>query len=348
VTRSTQLLEFTDRGIFCPAGDFFIDPWRPVDRAVITHGHSDHARWGHKSYLCHTLTVPILQLRLGADIQVQGAAYGEAISMGDVTVSLHPAGHIPGSAQVRIEHRGEVWVAGGDYKVHADGLSTPWEPVRCDAFITESTFGLPIYRWAPQEDLAREINQWWQSNRSRGKTTVLTGYSLGKAQRILHLLDPSIGPVFVHPAISLTNQAYQSAGLTLFDPPSWAHQPRDQLTGALLVVPPGAATPQSLKRFEPFSIGQASGWMAVRGNKRRLALDRGFVLSDHADWQELNSAIAATGASRIFVTHGQIDPMVIWLREKGYEATGVPTRFTGDLDEAGETGSAGAAAEETP
>lgn len=331
--RRPDLLNFTEGGIRCPDGGFFVDPWRRAERAVITHGHSDHARWGHGSYLCHKLTVPILQLRLGRDTRVQGVEYGERIKMNGVTLSLHPAGHIPGSAQIRIERTGEVWVVAGDYKVHRDGISTPWEPVRCDAFLTESTFGLPIYRWAPQEKVAFEINAWWQRNRSRGKTTILTGYSLGKAQRLLHLLDRSIGPVFVHPAIHQTNDAYRSAGLDLFHPPSWANRPKQELRSAMLLVPPGAATAAAMKRFEPHSMGQASGWMAIRGNKRRMALDRGFVLSDHADWPELNAAIEASGARKIFVTHGQISPMVKWLRERGYDAIGISSRFTGDLTE---------------
>lgn len=336
-----ELLSFTDAGIRCPDGGFSIDPWRPAERAVITHGHSDHARWGHRAYLCHHLTVPILRLRLGRDIRVQGVEYGEPIQMGGITLSLHPAGHIPGSAQVRVERAGEVWVAAGDYKVHRDGISTPFEAIRCDAFVTESTFGLPVYRWGPQETVAAGINHWWQTNRSRGKTTLLTGYSVGKAQRLLHLLDRSIGPVFVHPSIHATNQAYRSAGLDLFDPPSWADRPKQELRGAMLVLPPGAATGPALKRFEPHSIGQASGWMAIRGNKRRMALDRGFVLSDHADWPELNAAIEATGARKIIVTHGHIEPMVKWLRERGYESIGVSTRFAGDLaDEESTSGEA--------
>lgn len=326
------LLEFRDVGISCPAGDFHIDPWRPVDRAVITHGHSDHARWGHRSYLCHKLTEPILRLRLGREIRVEGVEYGEKVKLGDATVSLHPSGHIPGSAQVRVERAGEVWVAAGDYKVHHDGISTPFEPVRCDAFVTESTFGLPIYRWESPEQIRAQINTWWNDNRAAGKSSVLTGYSLGKAQRLLSMLDRTIGPIFVHPTIFHTNGAYREGGLDIPETPVWTVAAKNDLKGAMLLMPPGAAIASALRKFEPYSIANASGWMALRGNRRRLALDRGFVVSDHGDWAELNDAIAATTAKQIFVTHGQIEPLVKWLRERGYEATAVRTRFSGDLE----------------
>ncbi len=322
-----DLLTFTERGIYCPDGDFFIDPLTPVDRAIITHGHSDHARSGHQSYLCHTLTGPVLRLRLGSAIRVQTAEYGEKINFGNVTVSLHPAGHIPGSAQIRIERDGEIWVAAGDYKLHPDGISTPFEPVRCHAFITESTFGLPVYRWPSPSETKSEINTWWSENRAAGKTSILTGYSLGKAQRLLALLDLSIGPIFVHPAIDSINQAFREQGLPLPRATAWTNVPKEELRGAMVLLPPGAATPGALRKLAPLSIAHASGWMAIRGNKRRLALDRGFIVSDHADWPELNQAIAATGAQRIFVTHGQIAPLTRWLNERGYQATAVPSRF---------------------
>ncbi len=319
-----ELLTFPFGDIVCPDGGFSIDPRSPAKRAVITHGHSDHARRGHQSYLCHHLTVPILRLRLGPNIQVQGVEYGERVRLGDVTISLHPAGHIPGSAQIRVERNGEVWVAAGDYKLHDDGVSAPFEPVRCDAFITESTFGLPVYRWAPIAETAREINQWWSQNKENEKTSILTGYSLGKAQRLLAMLEKDIGPVFVHPSIVETNTAYRSAGLPIPEFPSWAHTTKADTSGAMIIMPPGAAIPATLRRFSPFSIAHASGWMTLRGNRRRQALDRGFVVSDHADWPELNQAIEATGAERIFVTHGQIETVVRWLNGRGYQAAPVP------------------------
>lgn len=335
-----ELLEFTDRGIYCPAGDFYIDPWKPVERAVITHAHADHARAGHKSYLAHTLTTPILRLRLGRDIVAESLAYAEPARIGDVKVSLHPAGHIPGSAQVRLERAGEVWVVAGDYKVSPDGLSTPWEPVACHAFITESTFGLPIYKWPNPTEVADEMRSWWKRNRAAEKTSVITAYSLGKAQRILHLLASGEGEIFVHPTIREINLAFRDAGLELANLPTWEEVSRQRLRTALLVLPPGALD-KALRQVGRASTAAASGWMTVRGNRRRLALDRGFVLSDHADWTELNQAVKATGADRIFVTHGQVDAFVRWFRDQGREAHPVPTRFSGE--EAEEENAAGKA-----
>lgn len=328
-----ELLEFTAQGIYCPEGDFYIDPWKPVDRAVITHAHADHARPGHRHYLAHRLTTPILRLRLGADISAQSLEYSQSLRLGSVTVSLHPAGHVPGSAQVRLERAGEVWVAGGDYKTRPDGLSTPWQPIRCHSFITESTFGLPIYRWPDPALVAQDIHSWWAQNRANGKTSVLTAYSLGKAQRLLHLIGQESGPIHVHSAIRQINDAYRGAGLDLADFPTWKNVSTEQIKTALLIMPPAAVQERRSKLFASASIAHASGWMTVRGHRRRLALDRGFVVSDHADWEELNQAIQATGAERIFVTHGQIETFVRWLRENGYDARPVETRFTGDAAE---------------
>lgn len=319
-----DLLTFPSGDIVCPDGGFSIDPRTPAKRAVITHGHSDHARRGHQSYLCHHLTAPILRLRLGSDIQVQGVEYGERVRMDDVTISLHPAGHIPGSAQIRVERDGEVWVAAGDYKLHDDGVSTPFEPIQCHAFITESTFGLPVYRWAPIAETARDINQWWSENKENGKNSILTGYSLGKAQRLLSMLETDIGPIFVHPTIVETNTAYRSAGLPIPEFPTWAKPTKEKTNEAMIVMPPGAAIPATLRQLSPFSMAHASGWMTLRGNRRRQALDRGFVVSDHADWLELNQAIEATGAEKIFVTHGQIQTLVRWLNGRGYQAIPLP------------------------
>ena len=201
-------------GLYCPPGDFYIDPWRPVARAVITHGHGDHARYGSETYLCHDDSVPILRRRLG-DIVVRGAAYGETVDVNGVKLSLHPAGHILGSAQVRVEHRGEVWVASGDYKTEPDGTCLPFEPIRCHAFITESTFGLPIYRWRPQAEIAQEINAWWRANAQAGRASVVFAYSLGKAQRVLALLDPAIGPILGHGSVEPMNAIYRERGVLL-------------------------------------------------------------------------------------------------------------------------------------
>jgi putative mRNA 3-end processing factor len=215
-----DLLEFTDRGIFCPEGDFHIDPWKPVERAVVTHAHSDHARPGHRRYLAHPLTVAVLRLRLGQAIDATGLDYGSPIRLKGVTVSLHPAGHVPGSAQVRVERDGEIWVAAGDYKTRADGLSTAWEPIRCHAFITESTFALPIYRWPDPAEVRREMLAWIDSNRAAGKASLISAYPLGKAQRLQHMLGAAAGDLFVHPSVCQVNQAFRAAGLNLPDYPS--------------------------------------------------------------------------------------------------------------------------------
>lgn len=330
-----ELIEFTDRGFYCREGDFYIDPWKPVDRAVITHGHSDHARAGHQRYLAHRLTVPILRLRLGNSLAVQSLDYGESVRLGSVSLSLHPAGHVPGSAQVRVERAGEVWVAGGDYKTRDDGLSTPWELVRCHTFITESTFGLPVYKWPDPAIVAAEMNAWWEKNREAEKVSIVTAYSLGKAQRVLHMLNRQAGDIYVHSAVRDVNSAYREGGLVIADFPTWKDVPKKQLGGSLLVMPPAAATERAWKGFPSTSTAHASGWMMVRGNRRRRALDRGFVVSDHADWLELNEAVKATGAERVFVTHGQVEVFVRWLREKGVDAHPVKTRFTGeDAEEA--------------
>jgi putative mRNA 3-end processing factor len=313
-------------GLYCPPGDFHIDPWRPVARAIVTHGHGDHARSGSDSYLCHSDSVPILRRRLG-DIKVQGAAYGETIEQGGVSISLHPAGHILGSAQIRVEHAGEVWVASGDYKIEPDGTCAPFEPLRCHAFITESTFGLPIYRWRPQSSIADEINQWWRENAEAERTSVVFAYSLGKAQRVLTLLDPAIGPILSHGSVEPMNAIYRERGVALPPTTSPAGMAKKALAGALVLAPPSAAGSPWMRRFGAYADAFASGWMQVRGNRRRRGVDRGFVLSDHADWGGLLSAIEATGASRVLVTHGSVATLVRYLREKGLDAEGVAAEY---------------------
>lgn len=333
-------------GLYCPAGDFHIDPWRPVERAVITHAHSDHARVGHGHYLAHEKSAGILRQRLGP-IDLQTLAYGQTVVHNGVTVSLHPAGHVLGSAQVRLEYQGEVWVASGDYKTEADGLCEPFEPVRCHTFITESTFGLPIYRWPRQDVLFADINRWWQANAEQGRASVLYGYSFGKAQRILSGLDTAIGPIVAHGAIEPLNAVYRAEGVAL---PATAHvsevQPAD-LRRAIVLAPPSAQGTPWLRRFGTHADAFASGWMQLRGTRRRRGLDRGFVLSDHADWPGLQSAIAATGAQRVFVTHGSVAVMVRWLGEQGLQAQGFETEY-GDEERSEEPGGDAPAAATDP
>lgn len=328
-----DLLKPTDVGLYCEAGDFYVDPWKPVPRAVVTHAHADHACWGCGRYLCSEEGERVLRVRMGRDAVIDALPYGSPLDVNGVRVSLHPAGHILGSAQVRLEHRGLVWVVSGDYKVEPDATCTPFEPVRCDVFVTESTFGLPIYHWPLQQSVFDEINAWWRANRDAGKTSLLLGYSLGKSQRLLSGLDPSIGPIYTHGAVEKLNRAYREGGVNL--PPtayagaavrgkSWA--------GAMVVAPPSAhGTPWS-RKFAPLSTGIASGWMTIRGTRRRKALDRGFVLSDHVDWPGLLGSIEATGASRVLVTHGYTAVVVRYLRERGLDAEVLATRYEGEGD----------------
>ena len=328
------VLTFTEHGIYCPAGDFHIDPWRPVSRALITHGHSDHARPGHGAYLCTTAADPVIRHRLGVAPEVIG--YGQPRQIGAARVSFHPAGHVPGSAQIRVEVGGEVWVVSGDYKTEPDGVSEPFEPLRCHAFITECTFGLPVFHWAPQAEVMRDINAWWEANRARGRFSVLTAYALGKAQRILAHLDPAIGPILTHGAVETTTQILRDQGLRF--PATQAVTPGlnlGPLTGAMVLAPPSAIGSAWLDRFGDAATGFASGWMALRGIRRRRGADRGFVMSDHADWPGLNQAIRDTGAERIFVTHGYTSAFRRWLEDQGYDAAIVATEYTGETAEPG-------------
>lgn len=328
------LLVFRPEGIYCPQGNFYIDPWRPVDRAVITHAHADHSRGGMKEYLAHHDSIPVMRHRLGADISVQGANYGELVKMNGVEVSLHPAGHILGSSQVRVAYQGEVWVVSGDYKTGPDHSCVPFEPVRCHHFVTESTFGLPVFKWKPQEEIFDEINQWWKQLKSEGKTALLLAYSLGKAQRILQSVDTSIGPVFTHGAVENVNQVLREAGHELL--PTTRVTPEtgvSELNGGLVIAPPSALGTPWTRRLGDFGSAVASGWMQVRGMRRRRNADRGFVLSDHADWNGLNEAIAATGAEHIHVTHGYTGIFSKWLKEQGYNASVVETEFGVEEDQ---------------
>lgn len=320
-------------GLYCVPGDFYIDPWRPVARAVITHAHADHARGGHASYLAAAPGAGILRARLGAGIALDTLPYGETVTHNGVKLSLHPAGHVLGSAQLRMEHGGRVWVASGDYKLEADGTCAPFEPVRCDVFITESTFGMPIYRWQPQAEIFDGINRWWRANAAQGRASVLFCYAFGKAQRILHGIDAGIGPIVCHGAVEPLNRLYREAGVTLPDTlsvaESEAHGKRGKqaYAGALVLAPPSAAGSPWMRRFGDYSDAFASGWMRLRGTRRRRGVDRGFVLSDHADWPALLQAIAATGAERVIVTHGQVATLVRWLRQDGLDAGAFDTEY---------------------
>ena len=315
-------------GLYCPPGDFYIDPWRPVDRAVITHGHGDHAHRGNGHYLATRVGAGILKRRLGDDINLDVLEYGETIDHHGVRLSLHPAGHVLGSAQVRLEYRGEVWVASGDYKLENDGTCAPFEHVRCHTFVTESTFGLPIYRWQPQSEIFDDINRWWQQNADAGRASLLYCYSFGKAQRILAGLDPSIGPILAHGVVLPLTDVYRAAGVRLPEIHyAGTFADKAALRRAIVLAPPSSAGTTWLRRFGEISDAFASGWMQLRGTRRRRGVDRGFALSDHADWPGLQKAITETGAERVFVTHGSTSVMVRWLREQGLDAQEFATEY---------------------
>lgn len=334
------LLSFDDYGIYCAAADVYIDPWKPVKKAIITHAHSDHARWGMGFYLAHENAIPVMKYRLGEDIKTQSLKYGEEIIMNGVKISLHPAGHIWGSAQVRLAYKGEIWVVSGDYKLQPDGISVPFEPIKCNSFITESTFGLPIYNFPETQEVHDDINTWWKTNREEGKNSVLLAYSLGKAQRVMVHLDPSIGNIYTHGAVHNINEIYEAHIGSLPDAQRIdSSVNRKEIKGAMIIAPPSAISTPWMQSFSPYKWGICSGWMQLRGTRRRRGADRGFIMSDHADWDQLNTAVLATGAENIYVTHGYKSIYAKWLNSNyGLNATEVETLYTSEaLEETAET-----------
>lgn len=326
------VLSFTSSGIFCVPGNFYIDPWLPVDMAIITHGHGDHARWGMKKYLCHHFTVPILKSRIGMDIKVQGIAYNEPIIVNNVKVSLHPAGHIIGSAQVRLEYQGSVTVISGDYKIQDDYLSTPFEPIKCDVFVTESTFGLPIYNWSSVEQQNEQLRQWVAQNQSDNRTSVFIGYSLGKAQRIMKAVE-GVAPLYVHSSIGRLNEAYERVGIQL---PDYEiidlREDIKRVNKGIIILPPSLLDSNIIHRIPNMANAICSGWMQVRGARRWRSADAGFAISDHADWRGLLDAIKATEAEKVYVTHGRTNILARYLNEIGISSEDVKTEF-GDEEE---------------
>lgn len=326
-----SLLITTPKGLYCPAGDFYVDPHGYVDRAVISHGHSDHARPVAKKFLAHRDSDAILKTRLGSDINLQTAEYGETITINGVKVTLFPAGHLLGSAQIQVEHKGSVTVFTGDFGTTSNPTCTPFEPVKCDTFITESTFGLPIYDWDDPATIHAQINAWWAKNKSEGRSSLLYAYSLGKAQRIIAGLETSIAPVYVHGSVDQMNACYKVAGVPLPEA-KYLEKGIEKLdsAGAMIIAPQSATAEAWLGRLGEFSTGFASGWMMVRGRRRMGNIGRGFVLSDHADWKGLLKAVEDTGAEKILATHGFAGQFTRYLSEKGYDAEPLETAFTGD------------------
>lgn len=340
--RFQHVLECTPQGLYCPAGDFYIDPWRAVDRAVITHAHSDHARSGSKAYLAAEPGSGLLRWRLGHGIALDTLRYGEIKAIGSARVSLHPAGHILGSAQVRIEADGVVAVITGDYKRQRDATCTPWEPVPCHLLVTESTFALPVFRWPAMETIVEEIETWWLSNQDSGRTSVLLAYAVGKSQRVVAELCRRMGSeaaqkILVHGALVGPNQAYRAAGVAIPELGSASSQAGDyDWSKTLVIAPPSAQNSPWLSRFKNPSLAMASGWMGIRGTRRRRALDRGFVLSDHADWVELQACVEECQPEEVWATHGFSATLARYQSELGRRAIAIETRFTGDADQVDE------------
>ena len=324
------LLVHTAFGLFCPKADVYLDPWKPVKKAILSHGHADHARWGSSSYLCTPTAAPVIKYRLG-DINLETLPFGEEKLINGVSFSFHPAGHILGSAQIKVSYKGEIVVFSGDYKTANDGFSEAFEPVKCHTFITESTFGLPVYHWQDQKWVFNEMEEWCKNNRNNHHLSILYGYSLGKAQRILQGLPESVGPIFTHSTIEAVLNVMRNQGVSLKNTiPVNEHITRADLLSGVIIAPPAVQNSNWLKKFEPIRNGVVSGWMALRGARRRRNADKGFVLSDHADWEGLNEAISLTGAENIFVTHGYTDILSKWLIDKGLNAYPLETNFEGD------------------
>ncbi len=320
--------------MYCDAGRFHIDPWWPVEHALITHAHSDHATPGSEHYLCSTTGREVLRQRVQRDADIQSLDYGRTLRIGDVNVSLHPAGHLLGSAQIRVEHNGRVEVVTGDYKTQPDPTCEPFEPLTCHRLITESTFGLPIYRWQDPAAVALDINTWWLENQREGRTSIVLAYALGKAQRVLSMLDESIGPIVVHGSVKRFVDVYQQQGVHMPMVTTSTAQSRKECKGrGLVVAPPSVLGSPWLRAFTPYSSAFASGWMALRGNRRRRGVDRGFVVSDHADWPGLLKTIRDCGCTSVGVTHGYTQPLARYLTEQlGLQADILPTRYEGEAD----------------
>jgi putative mRNA 3-end processing factor len=325
---SEQLVVVTANGLYCPPGDFHIDPWKPVQTALITHAHGDHLRHGSARYILARPGAPIAKLRLGADRELAPLDYGTRLSLGSTTVSLHPAGHILGSAQVRIEYGGQVWIVSGDYKRQSDPTCAPFEQLECDVFVSEATFALPVYRWPHTSQVVGEIFRWWRSNRERGLASALFCYSLGKSQRVLaELLAYTNEPVYVHGAVSSLVGVYRRAGIAMVPTLAIPSDRRTDFRGALILAPPSAVGTPWMRRFGEHATGFCSGWMRVRGDRRRRGYDRGFVISDHADWPGLTTTCRATKARRVLLTHGYSDALTRYLTENGLEASPLETDF---------------------
>ncbi|WP_334056034.1 ligase-associated DNA damage response exonuclease [Polaribacter sp. P097] len=325
-----NFIKFTKKGIYCIPGKFYLDPWYPVDYAIISHGHADHARWGNKHYLCHNDSKAILKHRIGQDISIESMGYNEPKTINGVKVSFYPAGHIIGSAQIRLEYKGYVIVFSGDYKTQPDFLTVPFEPVKCNEFITESTFGLPIYKWKSELELQNELQNWVLQNQQNNRTSVFIGYSLGKAQRIMKLVE-GVDDIFVHSAINNLNNAISNSGINIPDTTLITSDfNKKEIQNKIVILPPALLGSKMLKRIPNAATAICSGWMHIRGNRRWKGVDAGFAVSDHADWDGLLEAVKATEAEKVYVTHGSQAVFSKYLNEIGIEAHELKTEYGED------------------
>ncbi|OIQ23756.1 ligase-associated DNA damage response exonuclease [Lacinutrix sp. MedPE-SW] len=322
-----KFVKFTKKGIYCVPGKFYLDPWYPVKHAIISHGHADHARKGNKHYLCQNDSKAILKHRLGLDIAIESLAYNEPKTINGVKVSFHPAGHVIGSAQIRLEFKGFVVVFTGDYKTQPDFISAPFESVKCHEFITESTFGLPIYKWLPEEMLQKNIHNWVLKNQSVNRTSVFIGYSLGKAQRLMKLLE-GLDTIHVHSAIHNLNNAIENSGIALPKTELLKYDfDKKAIQNKIVILPPALLGSKLLKKIPNAATALCSGWMQIRGNRRWQAVDAGFPVSDHADWDGLLSAVKASEAEKVYVTHGSQATFSKYLNEIGIPSEEVITEY---------------------
>jgi putative mRNA 3-end processing factor len=333
--RPQDILMPVAAGLCCKPGDFHIDPVRPVKRAVITHGHSDHARPGHGAVLATQETLDMMRLRYGDDFagSTQAIAYGEELRLGDVRVKFHPAGHVLGSAQIAVSCKDTCIVASGDYKDAPDPTCVPFEVVRCDVFITEATFGLPVFRHG---DAAGEIRKLLASVALFPERAHLVGaYSLGKAQRVIALLRLAgyDAPIYLHGAMEKITRYYESRGVALGDLRAVKGMKKADLAGTITLAPPSATSDIWTRRFPDPVTAFASGWMRVRARARQRGVELPLVISDHADWDTLTATIDATGAGEVWVTHGQEDALVHWCKARGLAARPLDLVGYGDEDE---------------
>jgi putative mRNA 3-end processing factor len=321
-----MLISVNNNGLYCAKADVYIDPWRPVKRALISHGHSDHMRWGNKYYLCQHDTVPVLKVRIGQDVSYESIGYGEIKLINGVSFSFHPAGHILGSSQIKVEYKGEIWVFTGDYKLYNDGLSQQFEPVLCNHFITESTFG-----FQPPLKIFEEIRSWWIENQTNKINTIILCYSLGKAQSILNYFKNETSDIYLHGAVANLNDAFLETGYNFGGNRIVAESDRKIISGGLIIAPPSAAGTPWMRTFGDYRVAMCSGWMQLRGARRRKGVDKGFVFSDHCDFDSLNQAVKLSKAENVYVTHGYEIQYAKWVEEAyGLRSSVIKTLYNED------------------